>query len=66
MDGQPVTARVDEVGVTVERSARPDAVILDRQQAQVLLLTQHSRYMAVDAPIGWFPLPLFWYKIDKY
>ncbi|MFD2877226.1 hypothetical protein ACFTAO_16420 [Paenibacillus rhizoplanae] len=66
MDGQPVTARVDEEGVTVERSARPDAVILDRQQAQALLLTQHSRYMAVDAPIGWFPLPLFWYKIDKY
>lgn len=66
MNGQPVTARVDAEGVTVERSARPDAVMLDRQQAQALLLTQHSRYMEVDAPIGWFPLPLFWYKIDKY
>ncbi|WP_238649515.1 GNAT family N-acetyltransferase [Paenibacillus piscarius] len=66
MDGQPVTARVDAEGVTVERSARPDAVILDRQQAQALLLTQHSRYMAVPAPAGWFPLPLFWYKSDKY
>ncbi|WP_405111154.1 GNAT family N-acetyltransferase [Paenibacillus sp. FSL K6-1217] len=66
MDGQPVTARVDEEGVSIERSAMPDAVVLNRQQAQALLLTQHSRYMAVPAPAGWFPLPLFWYKIDKY
>jgi len=66
MDGQPVTARVDASGVTVERSAKPDAIVLDKQQAQALLLTQHSRYMAVDAPVGWFPLPLFWYKIDKF
>ncbi|MBP2113632.1 GNAT family N-acetyltransferase [Paenibacillus silagei] len=66
MDGQPVTARVDEEGVSVERSAMPDAVVLSKQQAQTLLLTQHGRYMAVDAPAGWFPLPLFWYKIDKY
>lgn len=66
MDGQPVTARVDAEGVTVERLARPDAVILSKQEAQALLLTQHSRYMAVPAPAGWFPLPLFWYKSDKY
>ncbi|ETT63676.1 acetyltransferase [Paenibacillus sp. FSL R7-277] len=66
MDGQPVTARVDEEGVSVERSAMPDAVVLSKQQAQTLLLTQHGRYMAVEAPAGWFPLPLFWYKIDKY
>lgn len=66
MDGQPVTARVDASGVTVERSANPDAVVLNKQQAQALLLTQHSRYMSVTAPVGWFPLPLFWYKIDKF
>ncbi|KGE17296.1 GNAT family N-acetyltransferase [Paenibacillus wynnii] len=66
MDGQPVTARVDANGVTVERSAMPDAVVLNKQQAQTLLLTQHSRYMAVTAPVGWFPLPVFWYKIDKF
>lgn len=66
MDGQPVTARVDEEGVSVERSARPGAVVLDRLQAQTLLLSQHSRCMEVDAPTGWFPLPLFWYKIDKF
>lgn len=66
MDGQPVTARVDASGVTVDRSAKPGAVVLNKEQAQALLLTQHSRYMAVEAPPGWFPLPLFWYKIDKY
>ncbi|PWV95900.1 acetyltransferase (GNAT) family protein [Paenibacillus cellulosilyticus] len=66
MDGQPVTARVDEHGVTVERTAKPDAVTLSKQQAQKLLLTQHSRYMEVGAPAGWFPLPLFWYKTDKF
>ncbi|WP_231594136.1 hypothetical protein [Paenibacillus algorifonticola] len=66
MDGQPITARVDASGVTVERSAKQDAVVLTKQQAQALLLTQHSRYMAVPAPAGWFPLPIFWYKIDKY
>ncbi|MBD3922527.1 GNAT family N-acetyltransferase [Paenibacillus sp. PR3] len=66
MDGQPVTARVDENGVTVERTAKSDAVILNKQQAQKLLLTQHSRYMEVGAPQGWFPLPLFWYKTDKF
>lgn len=66
MDGQPITARVDASGVTVERSAKQDAVVLTKQQAQALLLTQHSRYMAVTAPAGWFPLPIFWYKIDKY
>lgn len=66
MDGQPVTARVDEDGVSVERTAQPGAVVLDRLQAQTLLLTQHGRYMAVDAPASWFPLPLFWYKIDKF
>ncbi|MGN7761373.1 GNAT family N-acetyltransferase [Paenibacillus sp. 22594] len=66
MDGQPVTARVDAGGVTVERSAKPGAIVLNKQQAQALLLTQHSRYMSVEVPTGWFPLPIFWYKIDKF
>ncbi|ULO07646.1 GNAT family N-acetyltransferase [Paenibacillus sp. 19GGS1-52] len=66
MDGQPITVRVDVSGVTVERSAKPDAVVLNKQQAQALLLTQHSRYMAVTVPVGWFPLPIFWYKVDKF
>ncbi|MNW55249.1 hypothetical protein D3C74_328970 [compost metagenome] len=66
MDGQPITARVDASGVTVERSAKTDAIVLNKQQAQALLLTQHGRYMAVAAPVGWFPLPIFWYKIDKF
>jgi len=32
MDGQPITARVDASGVTVERSAKPDAVVLNKQR----------------------------------
>lgn len=66
MDGQPVTARVNENGVTVERLAAPDAVVLSKEEAQSLLVTQHARYMAVPAPPGWFPLPIFWYKVDKF
>lgn len=66
MDGQPVTARVDENGVTVERSTAPDAVVLSKEEAQKLLVTQHGRYMSVAAPTGWFPLPIFWYKVDKF
>ncbi|RUS45136.1 GNAT family N-acetyltransferase [Cohnella sp. AR92] len=66
MDGQPVTARADANGVTVERSAKPGAVVLDKEEAQKLLLTQHGRYMSVPAPAGWFPLPIFWYKVDKF
>ncbi|WP_373231224.1 GNAT family N-acetyltransferase [Cohnella sp.] len=66
MDGQPVTAHVDASGVTIERSAKSCAVVLSKEEAQTLLLTQHGRYMAVPAPAGWFPLPIFWYKVDKF
>nr|WP_170312292.1 GNAT family N-acetyltransferase [Paenibacillus sacheonensis] len=66
LDGQPVTARVDETGVTVERSAKPGAPELDKQQAQTLLLTPHGRYAAARVPAGWFPLPIFWYTADKF
>ncbi|WP_308637120.1 GNAT family N-acetyltransferase [Paenibacillus silvisoli] len=66
LDGQPVTARVDENGVTVERSARPGAVELNKKQAQTLLLTPHGRFTGVAAPAGWFPLPIFWYIADKF
>ncbi|AZN39016.1 GNAT family N-acetyltransferase [Paenibacillus albus] len=74
LNGQPITARVDEKGVTVERSAKPGAVELDKKQAQTLLLTPHGRYMRMGAaaeagagiPAGWFPLPIFWYIADKF
>ncbi|RAP73374.1 GNAT family N-acetyltransferase [Paenibacillus montanisoli] len=66
LDGQPVTARVDENGVTVERSAKPGAVELDKKQAQTLLLTPHGRYTGAVVPAGWFPLPIFWYMSDKF
>ncbi|SDX55969.1 GNAT family N-acetyltransferase [Paenibacillus sp. CF384] len=66
LDGQPVTARVDENGVTVERSAEPGAVQLDKKQAQTLLLTPQGRYSRANVPAGWFPLPIFWYTADKF
>ncbi|MFC5466983.1 GNAT family N-acetyltransferase [Lederbergia graminis] len=66
LDGQPVTARVDENGVTVERSAQQGALELNKQEAQTLLLTPHGRYLEIDAPHGWFPLPAYWYKVDKF
>ncbi|WP_225446443.1 GNAT family N-acetyltransferase [Paenibacillus rhizovicinus] len=66
LDGQPVTARVDENGVTVERSALPGAGEFTKQQAQKLLLTPHGRFMEARVPAGWFPLPIFWYMADKF
>lgn len=66
MDGQPITAHVDAGGVTVERSAMSDAVVLSKADAQTLLLAQHGRYKSVTAPVGWFPLPIYWHKVDKF
>ncbi|WP_379155741.1 GNAT family N-acetyltransferase [Paenibacillus sp. sgz5001063] len=66
LDGQPVTICVDPKGVTVDRSATPGAVILNKEQAQTLLLTPHGRFLNVSAPAGWFPLPLYWSKVDLF
>ncbi|WP_435164953.1 GNAT family N-acetyltransferase [Paenibacillus glycanilyticus] len=66
MNGQPVTACVDSNGVDVKRTAMPDAIVLSKEEAQRLLLTQHGRFMPIPVPAGWFPLPLFWYKVDKF
>ena len=66
LDGQPVTARVTENGVRVERKALPGAITLDKQQAQQLLLSGYDRYMDVPAPAGWFPLPVFWFTADSF
>ncbi|MFD0670015.1 GNAT family N-acetyltransferase [Cohnella sp. GCM10027633] len=66
LDGQPVTVRSDENGVTVERSALAGAVTLDQRQAQTLLLSRHGVYLPVSAPAGWFPLQLFWYTADLF
>ena len=63
IDGQPVTAAVDKSGVTVEETARADAVILDKRQADRLLLTRHGD---IPSPRGWFPLPIFWYMPDTF
>jgi len=64
--GQPVTANVNASGVSVVRSALPNAVQLDRKQAQTLLLSNYGKFCKVAAPEGWFPLPLFWYYADRF
>jgi predicted acetyltransferase len=66
LDGQPVTARVSNEGVTVEHSAKPGAVVMGKQQAQTLLISQYGRYLGATTPVGWFPLPLFWYFADRF
>lgn len=66
LDGQPVTVSVDENGVSVERAAKPGAAVLDKHQAQELLLSEYGRFMDVQAPAGWFPLPVFWYTADSF
>lgn len=66
LDGQPVTVRADENGVSVECSALPGAPELTLAQSEQLLLTPHGRFLPVDAPEGWFPLPIFWYIADNF
>ena len=66
LNGQPVTVRVDETGLSVERSALPGAPELTLREAQELLLTPHGRWLPVQAPTGWFPLPIFWYAADNF
>ena len=69
MDEQPITARVDASGVTVERSAMSGAIVLSKEETQTLLLTQHGRYSAVLAPAGDFLYPLFgtrWIRLKEH
>ena len=66
LDGQPVTVCADENGISVERTAKLGAAVLDKHQAQELLLSEYGRFMDVQAPAGWFPLPVFWYAADSF
>ncbi len=66
MDGQPVTITVDENGVKTEKTATKDAVVLSKMDAQKLLLTPSGRFLNLDIPNDWFPLPLFWYYVDCF
>lgn len=67
LDGQPVTVCADENGVSVEPCRQsPGAAVLDKLQAQELLLSEYGRFMDVQAPAGWFPLPVFWYAADSF
>ncbi len=66
MDSQPVTITVSESGVLVEKKASEDAVTLDKMDAQKLILTPYGRYMDINVPKDWFPLPLFWNTVDCF
>jgi predicted N-acetyltransferase YhbS len=64
--GQPVTATVDDSGVSVLPQALPGAVELNRQQSQTLLLSAYGQDEDAVSPVGWFPLPVFWYYADRF
>lgn len=66
MDGQPVTITVTQNGVDVKRHAKDDAVVLNKMDAQKLILTPYGRYMNLPVPFDWFPLPLFWHTVDCF
>jgi hypothetical protein len=66
MDGQPVTIRVEDDSVSVTRDALPNAVVLNKMEAQRLILTPFGRHMGISVPGDWFPLPLFWYAVDCF
>ena len=66
MDGQPVTVTVGEKGINVEKTAGENSVVLSKMDAQKLLLTPSGKYLEIDVPKDWFPLPLFWYYVDCF
>lgn len=66
MDKQPVTITVTQNGVDIKREAKNDAIILDKMDAQKLILTPYGRYMNLPVPLDWFPLPLFWHTVDCF
>lgn len=65
LDKQAVTVEVNEEGVCVKRSAEPDAIQLDKMQAQALLLSEYGRFHDIPVARDWFPLQMFWYIVDK-
>ena len=66
LEGQPLTVTVKDGTVTVTREAHPGADVLNREQAQELLLSPlASKGSKVPSeiwkniPSDWFPLPLY-------
>ena len=66
MDNQPITVTINENGVSVEDTADKDAVVLNKMDAQKLLLTPSGKYLNLPIPKDWFPLPIFWYYVDCF
>lgn len=74
--GQPVTVHAEKDSISVERTAPADALQLNRQQAQELLLSLSGCFgqfpegiteaQKSRIPAGWFPLPLHWYMADEF
>lgn len=65
LDKQAVTIEVNKAGVKVRRNASSNAVRLDKMQAQALLISEYGHFHDIAVNPDWFPLPLFWYTVDK-
>ena len=73
LEGQPVTVTVKDGTVTVTRETHPGADVLNREQAQELLLSPlASKGSKVPSeiwkniPSDWFPLPLYCATADEF
>ena len=73
LEGQPLTVTVKDGTVTVTREAHPWADVLNREQAQELLLSPlASKGSKVPSeiwkniPSDWFPLPLYCAAADEF
>ena len=73
LEGQPVTVTVKDGTVTVTGEAHPGADVLNREQAQELLLSPlASKGSKVPSeiwkniPSDWFPLPLYCATADEF
>lgn len=73
LEGQPLTVTVKDGTVTVTREAHPGADVLNREQAQELLLSPlASKGSKVPSeiwkniPSDWFPLPLYCATADEF
>jgi hypothetical protein len=64
--GHAVTPTVGGSGGAVVRQATQGAVEPDRQQSQTLLLSVYGKDEDAVSPVGWFPLPVFWYYADRF
>lgn len=65
LDKQAITIEVNKTGVMVRRTAAFNAVQIDKMQVQAFLISEYGYFHDIAVNSDWFPLPLFWYTIDK-